>query len=104
MFAKPSISLRISLLALALSLSACNDQSTQQASQTQTLASTLEAEDQQAALYDQADSLWYLENQRAQRLAAGESPENFIQSTPLQSKREVGDYSFTQPPAMVSAI
>lgn len=99
MFAKPSISLRISLLALALSLSACNDQSTQQASQTQTLAQTLEAEDQQAALYDQADSLWYLENQRAQRLAAGESPETFMQSTPLQSKREVGDYSFTQPPA-----
>lgn len=93
--------LSISLLALVLSLSACNDQTTAQTqpSQTQTLAQTLEAEDRQAALYDQADSLWYLENERARRLAAGEEPtESFIQST-TQSKREVGDYSFTQPPA-----
>lgn len=91
--------LPLSLLALTLSLSACHEQTTQQSHQTpQSVASTLEAEDQQAALYDQADSLWYLENERAKRLAAGEAPENFIPSSPLQSKREVGDYSFTPPP------
>lgn len=93
-------SLPISLLALALSLSACHDESTSQtqATQKQTLAQTLEAEDQQAALYDQADSLWYLENERAKRLASSESAQDtLIPSTPLP-KREVGDYSFTSPP------
>ncbi|HPY40903.1 MAG TPA: polysaccharide deacetylase family protein [Thiolinea sp.] len=100
--------LRISLLALALSLSACNDQTTQQSDASQTsksLAETLQDEDQQAALYDQADSLWYLENERAKRLAAGETTaENFIQNSPntLQSRRTVGDYSFT--PAAVPPV
>lgn len=92
--------LQVSCVALALSLSACNDQTAPvtQAGQTQTLAQTLEEEDRLAALYDQADSLWYLENERAKRLAEGEAaPENTLLNTP-QSKREVGDYSFIQPP------
>lgn len=94
------ISLQVSFMALTLSLSACNEQTTQatQTGQAPTLAQTLEEEDRQAALYDQADSLWYLENERAKRLAEGAvAPESIIQSSP-QSKREVGDYSFTQPP------
>lgn len=92
--------LQVSCVALALSLSACNDQTAPvtQAGQTQTLAQTLAEEDRLAALYDQADSLWYLENERAKRLAEGEAaPENTLLNTP-QSKREVGDYSFIQPP------
>lgn len=92
--------LQVSYMALALSLTACNDPSNPatQAGQPQTLTQTLEEEDRQAALYDQADSLWYLENERAKRLAEGEAvPENIIPST-SQSKRAVGDYSFTQPP------
>lgn len=92
--------LQVSLVVLTLSLSACNDQTTQttQLRQTQTLAQTLEEEDRQAALYDQADSLWYLENERAKRLASGETaPAGLIQNLP-QAKPEVGDYSFTQPP------
>lgn len=92
--------LQVSYMALALSLTACNDPSipATQAGQPQTLTQTLEEEDRQAALYDQADSLWYLENERAKRLAEGEAvPENIIPST-SQSKRAVGDYSFTQPP------
>lgn len=92
--------LQVSLVVLTLSLSACNDQTTQttQLRQTQTLAQTLEEEDRHAALYDQADSLWYLENERAKRLASGETaPEGLIQNLP-QTKRGVGDYSFTQPP------
>lgn len=102
MFTLTPIRLSLTLLALTLSLAACNEQTTQPLNQTPTMASTLEAEDQQAALYDQADSLWYLENERAKRLAAGESPTSLMQTTPLptlQTKREPGDYSFTSPPA-----
>ncbi|TXH69116.1 MAG: hypothetical protein E6Q85_08610, partial [Thiothrix sp.] len=88
------------LCALALSLSACNDQSSQQNSQTtKSMSEILQAEDQQAALYDQADSLWYLENERAKRMAAGEAAETFIQSSPIQNRQAVGDYSFTPAPA-----
>lgn len=92
--------LQVSLMALALSLSACNDQTTQatQTGQMKPLSQTLQEEDRQAALYDQADSLWYLENERTKRLAEGEKkPESLIQTTP-QFKREPGDYSFTEPP------
>jgi hypothetical protein len=88
------------LCALALSLSACNDQSSQQNSQTtKSMSEILQAEDQQAALYDQADSLWYLENERAKRMATGETAETFIQSSPIQNRQAVGDYSFTPAPA-----
>lgn len=100
---------RLTPLTLALllaGLGGCGDQSGSDAVATGSAGRDMDAiqqaEERQAAIYDEADSLWQLEEQHAAQREADAATEptgvHPVQVAPRYAQRMTGDYSFEEPP------